>query len=198
MTEQPANQAQQPPTLNIANVLTVLRIIMVPFFIWALMADNSTHGTWRWVAAGIFVLAMYTDKLDGDLARSRNLITNFGKIADPIADKALTGAGFICLSLLGELPWWITVVILVREWGITLLRLVVIKYGVIAANMGGKIKTVLQAVVLGLYLLPITHTIGWLHVVAWTLMLITAAVTVITGLEYVVKAVGLYRAAQKK
>lgn len=198
MSEQASHETPNPvPTLNIANVLTTIRIIMVPFFIWALFADDSTHGTWRWVALAIFVVAMYTDKLDGDLARSRGLITNFGKIADPIADKLLTGSALVCLSILAELPWWVTVTILAREWGITLLRVVVIRYGVIAANMGGKIKTVLQAVVIGLYLLPLTHTIGWLHAVAWGLMLLTVAVTVVTGVEYIFKAIALRNAYKK-
>src|SRR5690606_39161551 len=151
-----------------------------------------------WVALALFVVAMYTDKLDGDLARSRGLITNFGKIADPIADKLLTGAALVCFSILAELPWWVTIVILVREWGITLLRVVVIRYGVIAANMGGKIKTVLQAVVIGLYLLPYTLTIEWLGTVAWYLMLLTLAVTVVTRLEYLVKAGQLVAAAKKQ
>ena len=186
------------PNLNIANVLTTIRIIMVPFFVWALLADNSEQGLWRWVALALFVVAMYTDKLDGDLARSRGLITNFGKIADPIADKLLTGSALVVLSMLGELAWWITIVILVREWGITLLRLAVIRYGVIAANMGGKVKTVMQAVVIGLYLLPFTQTIDWLNMIAFILMLLTMAVTVLTGLEYIYKAAKLRSAAKAK
>ncbi len=113
----PASGEAPVPTLNIANVLTTVRIIMVPFFVWALLADNSTQGVWRWVAVAIFAVAMYTDKLDGDLARSRGLITNFGKIADPIADKLLTGSALVVFSIIGELSWWVTIVILVREWG---------------------------------------------------------------------------------
>ena len=185
------------PTLNIANVLTTVRIIMVPFFVWALLADNSTQGVWRWVAVAIFAVAMYTDKLDGDLARSRGLITNFGKIADPIADKLLTGSALVVFSIIGELSWWITIVILVREWGITLLRFAVIRYGVIAADMGGKIKTVLQTVAIILYLLPFTHTIDWLGTTAWIIMLLTVAVTVLTGLDYVVKAAKLRSNARR-
>lgn len=185
------------PTLNIANVLTTVRIIMVPFFVWALLADNSTQGVWRWVAVAIFAVAMYTDKLDGDLARSRGLITNFGKIADPIADKLLTGSALVVFSIIGELPWWVTIVILVREWGITLLRFAVIRYGVIAADMGGKIKTVLQTVAIILYLLPFTHTIDWLGTTAWIIMLLTVAVTVLTGLDYVVKAAKLRSNARR-
>ena len=199
MSEQAGHGAQPPvPTLNIANVLTTIRIIMVPFFVWALLADDSQQGLWRWVALVLFVLAMYTDKLDGDLARSRGLITNFGKIADPIADKLLTGSALVCFSILAELPWWVTIVILVREWGITLLRVVVIRYGVIAANMGGKVKTVLQSVVIGLYLLPYTQTIEWLHTVAWYLMLLTVSVTVVTGVEYLIKAGQLVAASKKQ
>lgn len=194
----PAGAEQPVPTLNIANVLTTLRIIMVPFFVWALLADNSQQGVWRWVAVAVFAVAMYTDKLDGDLARSRGLITNFGKIADPIADKLLTGSALVCFSIIGELPWWVSIVILVREWGITALRFAVIKYGVIAADMGGKIKTVLQAVVIILYLLPITHVIEWLHTLAWILMLLTVAITVITGLDYILKAYRLWAAARRE
>ena len=193
----PASGEAPVPTLNIANVLTTVRIIMVPFFVWALLADNSTQGVWRWVAVAIFAVAMYTDKLDGDLARSRGLITNFGKIADPIADKLLTGSALVVFSIIGELPWWVTIVILVREWGITLLRFAVIRYGVIAADMGGKIKTVLQTVAIILYLLPFTHNIDWLGTTAWIIMLLTVAVTVLTGLDYVVKAAKLRSNARR-
>jgi CDP-diacylglycerol--glycerol-3-phosphate 3-phosphatidyltransferase len=183
------------PNLNIANVLTTLRIVMVPFFIWALAADEKEYGPMRWVALAIFAVAMYTDKLDGDLARSRGLITNFGKIADPIADKLLTGSALVMFSILAELPWWITIVILVREWGITLIRFVVIRYGVMAASRGGKLKTVMQAVAILLYLLPWTHTLDWLFVVAFIVMLLTLAVTVVTGVDYLIKAWQLRAAA---
>lgn len=178
---------------NLPNILTMLRIALVPFFAWFLLADASTHGPWRWAALAVFAVAMYTDKLDGDIARARGLITDFGKIADPIADKLLTGAAFVILSILGEIPWWATVIILVREWGITLLRLVVIRYGVIPASSGGKIKTVLQTVVLFLYLLPFTAQWPWLGVVAFVLMLATVAVTLVTGLQYVFLSARLIR-----
>ena len=107
----------------------------------------------------VFAVASVTDRLDGDLARRRSLVTDFGKIADPIADKALTGAALIGLSALDELPWWVTVVILVRELGITLLRFWVIRHGVIPASRGGKLKTLLQTVAIGLYVLPLPA--GW-------------------------------------
>lgn len=192
MTDKTPAPAQAPvPNLNIANILTTLRIIMVPFFVWALLADEREHGVLRWVAFGLFALAIYTDKLDGDLARSRNLITNFGKIADPIADKLLTGSALVVLSIIGELPWWITIVILVREWGITALRFAVIRYGVMAASGGGKLKTVLQAAAILLYLLPWSQTVPWLGVVAFVVMLIAVAATLITGADYVIKAMQL-------
>ncbi|WP_417220746.1 CDP-diacylglycerol--glycerol-3-phosphate 3-phosphatidyltransferase [Arthrobacter sp.] len=189
MTETPVEPDPQPvPTLNIANVLTTLRIIMVPFFVWALVADDQQHGVLRWVAVALFALAMYTDKLDGDLARSRGLITNFGKIADPIADKLLLGAALVTLSWLGELWWWVTIVILVRELGITALRFAVIRRGVIAASRGGKIKTVTQTAGLFLMLLPFTPDIGWLTVLALAVILLAAAITVYTGIDYIVQA----------
>ena len=123
---------------------------MVPFFGWALLVDDGQSVLWRCIAWALFVVAMITDKVDGDIARSRNLVTNFGKIADPIADKALTGMAFVGLSIIGELWWWVTILVLVREWGITLLRLWVIRHGVMAAGRGGKLKTVLQTVRAGL------------------------------------------------
>ena len=144
----------------------------------------------------ITTVAMYTDKLDGDIARARGLITSFGKIADPIADKLLTGAAFVVLSMLGELWWWVTVVILVREWGITLLRFVVIRYGVMAASKGGKLKTVLQTVALLLLLLPLVPLVGaWWPWLGWIAMGAALVVTVVTGVDYVVKAVQLRRRA---
>ncbi|MEE1621965.1 CDP-diacylglycerol--glycerol-3-phosphate 3-phosphatidyltransferase [Zafaria sp. Z1313] len=185
------------PTLNIANVLTTLRILMVPLFVWFLVLDGQEYGLWRWLAVAVFALAMYTDKLDGDLARSRGLITDFGKIADPIADKLLTGSALVVFSLLGELSWWVTILVLVREWGITALRIVVIRYGVIPASKGGKIKTVAQTVAIFLYLLPFTHTLEWLGVIALAAMLAAAAITLYTGVEYVVQALRLRAAARK-
>ena len=112
-----------PSNWNLPNALTTLRIVMVPFFGWALLHDGGDSVTWRWVAFALFVAAMITDKIDGDLARKHNLVTNFGKIADPIADKAITGMAFIGLSIIGDIWWWVTIVVLVREWSVTLLRL---------------------------------------------------------------------------
>ena len=183
--------------LNLPNALTALRIVLVPFFVWFLWV-GGTQGEdslgMRWAALAVFAVAMYTDKLDGDIARARGLITSFGKIADPIADKLLTGAAFVVLSMLGELWWWVTVVILVREWGITLLRFVVIRYGVMAASKGGKLKTVLQTVALLLLLLPLVPLVGaWWPWLGWIAMGAALVVTVVTGVDYVVKALKVRR-----
>jgi CDP-diacylglycerol--glycerol-3-phosphate 3-phosphatidyltransferase/cardiolipin synthase len=150
-----------------------------------------------------FAVAIYTDKLDGDIARSRGLVTDFGKIADPIADKLLIGSALVMLSVLNELPWWITVVILVREWGITALRFFVIRYGVIPASRGGKLKTVVQTAAIFLYLLPLSAVASWLVWVAFAVMLVAVLITVWTGVEYVIEAMkvraqGLRRRAEER
>ena len=144
---------------NIANALTVFRLFLVPLFLVALFSEGGHDERWRWVAFAVFFVASYTDRLDGELARSRNLITAFGKLADPIADKALTGAALIGLSLLDDLPWIVTLAVLVREVGVTLLRFWVIRHGVIPASRGGKLKTLLQGLAIGFYILPLT---GWM------------------------------------
>ncbi len=149
--------SQTQSNLNVPNALTTLRIIMVPFFGWALLQDGGDSVTWRIVAFLIFVAAMITDKIDGDLARKHNLVTNFGKIADPIADKAITGMAFIGLSIVGDIWWWVTILVLLREWSVTLLRLSVLKSVVIAASASGKLKTTLQAIALSGLTLPLPH-----------------------------------------
>ena len=150
-------QTTEVSNLNLPNVLTTLRILMVPVFGWALLQEGGDSILWRCVAFVIFVAAMITDKIDGDIARSRNLVTNFGKIADPIADKAITGMAFIGLSLVGDIWWWVTIVVLVREWSVTLLRLSILKHVVLQANQSGKIKTTLQAIALSGLCLPLPH-----------------------------------------
>lgn len=190
-----AGGAQRVSAWNLPNILTSVRILMVPFFAWALWAGGPWGGdslVARWLALALFAAAMYTDKLDGDIARARGLITDFGKIADPIADKLLTGAAFVVLSMLGELWWWVTIVILVREWGITVMRFVVIRYGVMAASKGGKTKTVLQTAALIALLLPLAPFVGqWWLWLAWLLTALALLATVVTGVDYVVKAVQL-------
>jgi CDP-diacylglycerol--glycerol-3-phosphate 3-phosphatidyltransferase len=175
---------------NIANALTVFRLVLVPFFAMALFAsDGRSHG-WRVVACLVFVVASFTDLIDGDLARKRGLITEFGKLADPIADKALIGTALVSLSVLGELSWWVTVLILFRELGVTILRFWVIRHGVIPASRGGKVKTMLQALAIGLLVLPLT---GVLHTVAVIVMAAAVVLTVITGLDYISRAFRLRR-----
>ena len=174
-----------PGLVNAANALTVLRLVLVPVFVACLLAGGTG---WRVAAFVVFGVASVTDLLDGRLARSRGLITDFGKIADPIADKALTGAALVTLSALGELAWWVTVVILVREISVTLLRFWVIRRGVIAASRGGKLKTLLQVVAIALYVLP-----GPPAVVREVVMAAAVAVTVVTGIDYAVRAVRLRR-----
>ncbi|MDO4919547.1 CDP-diacylglycerol--glycerol-3-phosphate 3-phosphatidyltransferase [Kocuria sp.] len=198
-TTAPREPAPNGSNWNLPNALTALRIVMVPFFVWFLVAGGplgQESPGMRWAAVVTFGLAMLTDKLDGDIARARNLITSFGKIADPIADKLLTGAAFVVLSVLGELWWWVTIVILVREWGITVMRFVVIRYGVMAASKGGKTKTVLQTAALIALLLPLAPLVGqWWLWFAWLLTALALIATVVTGVDYVVKAVQLRRRA---
>lgn len=173
---------------NIANALTVLRLLLVPVFAVLLFHDGGNDTGWRVAAFLTFVVASMTDRFDGDLARRRGLVTDFGKIADPIADKALTGTALVGLSALGELPWWVTVVVLVREIGVTLLRFWVIKHGVIPASRGGKVKTALQVLAIGLYILPLE---GAAHAVAQAVMAAAVIVTVVTGADYVLRALRL-------
>jgi CDP-diacylglycerol--glycerol-3-phosphate 3-phosphatidyltransferase len=181
-------------TWNIANGLTVFRLLLVPVFVVVLFADGGHQDGWRWVASAVFAVASYTDRIDGQLARSRNLVTSFGKLVDPIADKALIGAALIGLSALDELPWWITVVILVRELGVTLLRFWVIRHGVIPASRGGKLKAFVQAVAIGLYLFPLS---GWLATGRAVVMGLAVAVTVVTGIDYVARALTLRQTSER-
>jgi len=179
---------------NIANIITVVRILLTPLFFWMLLADNGANGTLRWVAAATFVIVIATDALDGYLARSRKLVSNVGIILDPIADKALTGAALIGLSILGELWWWVTIVILVRELGITIFRFSVLRRRVIPASRGGKAKTVAQAVAISLFLFPLASVLGdWVLWVNWAAMAVALALTVLSGLDYIWAAIKAYR-----
>jgi len=177
--------------LNVPNGLTALRMLLVPVFAWVLLS-HPHDDSWRWMAALVFVFASITDIVDGKVARKYGLVTRFGKLWDPIADKALTGMALVGLSIIGELPWWMTIVILVREWGITLLRFLILKYGVMAANRGGKIKTVTQSIAIVMYLLPLP---SWLHVVGVVVMWVALILTVLTGLDYCREAYGLRKKA---
>lgn len=182
-----------PSALNGPNVLTTLRLVLVPVFAWMLLA-HADDPTWRIATAIVFAVAITTDLIDGWWARRANLVTNFGKIADPIADKALTGMAFVGLSILGELSWLVTIVILAREWGITLLRFLLLRRGIVlAANRGGKLKTVLQSVALVLFVLPLPGYVWGTpftlmalpEVISWLVMALALVVTVVTGIDYV-------------
>ncbi|HUP99009.1 MAG TPA: CDP-diacylglycerol--glycerol-3-phosphate 3-phosphatidyltransferase [Aeromicrobium sp.] len=194
-------ETQRPSNLNVPNALTVLRIAGVPLFGWLLLTqggDDVRMRVWAFVA---FCLLMITDRIDGDIARAKGLVTNFGKLADPIADKALTGMAFVGLAtiLSGIYPWfwWVTIVLLVREWGITAMRFVVKKYGVMPASQGGRIKTTLQSVAIGGYVLPfelwdntVSHVLRWgTHIT----MGIAVVFTLVTAVQYVRDAVHLRR-----
>ncbi len=185
-----AAAVNQASVWNIANLLTMLRLLLVPGFVALMLADGGYDPAWRSFAWAAFAVAMITDLFDGHLARTYDLVTDFGKIADPIADKAIMGAALICLSALGDLPWWVTGVILGRELGITLLRFLVIRYGVIPASRGGKVKTLTQGVAVGMYVLALT---GWLATLRFWVMAAAVVLTVVTGLDYVRQAIVLRR-----
>ena len=178
---------------NIANVLTMVRIVLVPVFVGFLLAGGTAG---RLAALATFCVASLTDLLDGRLARSRGLVTDFGKIADPVADKALTGTALVCLSALGELPWWVTGLIMFRELGVTGLRFWVLRRGVIAASRGGKLKTLLQVIAICLYVLP--ATLSPPVIVRELFMAAAVVVTVVTGVDYVLQAMRLRRAQPER
>ncbi len=189
-----ATPSQTVHVVNIANGLTMLRMALVPVFAVTLLYADGTDTRTRLLAAAIFTVAVVTDRFDGEIARKRGLITDFGKLADPIADKALTGTALIGLSILAELPWWLTGVILAREIGVTLLRFWVIRHGVIPASRGGKLKTFTQAVAIGLYVLPLS---GLLGTVRWWVMAVAFVLTVVTGVDYVARAITLRRTSPR-
>jgi len=170
---------------NIANALTISRIALVPVFAWFLLHDDGRLTSYRLLAAAVFVIATATDRIDGEIARARGEVTDFGKVSDPIADKALMGMALVGLSIIDLLPWWVTVVVLFREIGVTALRFVVIRHGVIPASRGGKLKTALQAVAILLYILPLGAS--W-HALAVVMMTLAVIVTLLTGADYVLRA----------
>ncbi|MGY1841135.1 MULTISPECIES: CDP-diacylglycerol--glycerol-3-phosphate 3-phosphatidyltransferase [unclassified Modestobacter] len=193
-----ADPAATPPQstrlVNLPNALTVLRLLMVPLLALLLLTDGGMDDDRRIWATVFFVLAIITDWYDGMIARRTNQVTEFGKLADPIADKALTGTALLGLSILGLLPWWVTVVILFRELGVTVLRFWVIRHGVMAASRGGKAKTVLQSLAIGLYMLPLS---GVLASARWWVMAAALVLTVITGIDYVYRALTLRRTSAR-
>jgi CDP-diacylglycerol--glycerol-3-phosphate 3-phosphatidyltransferase len=181
-----------PPNVNVANALTILRIILVPVFVVLMVTSHMTEPEYRIAAAVAFGLASLTDFADGWIARTLNQVTSFGKIADPIADKALTGTALVLLSTYGALPWWVTAIILGREIGVTLLRFWVIRFGVIPASRGGKAKTALQILAITWYIWPFS---GALAAVGPWIMAVAVVATVVTGVDYVVRALNVRRSA---
>lgn len=178
--------ARRVPVVNAANVVTAARLVLVPVFVVSVVASGMDHAGWQLAACVIFLVASLTDFVDGWIARRYGLVTAFGKVADPLVDKALVGTALVLLSGYGHVSWWVTGLILAREVGVTLLRLWVIRYGVIAASRGGKVKTALQALALGLYLLPLPAAFDPVEATAMAVALI---VTVVTGVDYVVSAI---------
>lgn len=181
---------------NLANIITVVRILLAPVFVVLLVLDGGDDGPLRVAAALLFIVAIATDGVDGMLARRRNLVTDLGILLDPIADKLLTGAALVMLAVLAELPWWVVIVILVREWGITLFRFLMLRDRVIPASRGGKLKTVVQSVAISSALLPLWAVLGdWVNVVNTVLMSAALVLTVLTGIDYLVQAWRQNRAA---
>jgi CDP-diacylglycerol--glycerol-3-phosphate 3-phosphatidyltransferase len=185
---------QAPSNWNAANALTALRIALVPLFIAIVLHGDGKNTGWRIAAAVAFAAAIVTDRIDGELARNRGLVTNLGKIADPIADKALIGAALISLSVLDELWWAVTFLILTRELGITLLRFVVIRHGVMPAGRGGKAKTAIQALAIMLYVLPLPDPA---RPIAHVTMAVALVLTLVSGVDYVVQAVRLRETSER-
>lgn len=194
MTDEPVPVAAVRPVslYNPANVLTAARIVLVPVFVAFVIVSGMAESGWRIAACLTFCVASATDFADGWIARRYQLVTSFGKVADPIADKALTGSALVLLSAYDRLSWWVTGVILLREWGVTVLRFWVIRYGVIPASRGGKLKTALQILAIAGFLWPVP---GPFDVVAVALMVAALIVTVVTGVDYVLQALRLRRRA---
>ncbi|MGI5215537.1 CDP-diacylglycerol--glycerol-3-phosphate 3-phosphatidyltransferase [Plantactinospora sp. CA-290183] len=187
----PTGRVGPVPVVNAANGLTALRLALIPVFVGLVVVSDMVHPGWRVAACLTFAFASVTDLVDGWIARRYALVTSFGKVADPIADKALTGTALVLLSWYDLIPWWVTVVILARELGVTLIRFWVIRYGVIAASRGGKAKTAVQTLAIVWYLWPVPAALT--GVGPW-IVGVAVVVTVVTGLDYVVRALRLRRA----
>jgi len=182
---------------QLPNAITIVRILCAPVFLWMLLADGGADGSLRWWAAALFIVAIATDGIDGYLARKHEIVTDLGKLLDPIADKVLTGFAFIGLSILGELPWWVTVIVLIREIGITVYRFMVVSDHVLAAAWMGKLKTVAQALALSLALLPLWTLVGeWIWWVNGITMTVAVILTIASGIDYIVSEVRAGRASK--
>lgn len=193
------HETTKPSNWNAPNIITGVRIVATPFFIWVLLADDGQMGPLRWAAGVFFVLAIATDAWDGYLARSRGLVTDLGKLLDPIADKFLTGGALVGLSILGELPWWVTILVLLREVGVTVHRLFEARSVVLAAAWMGKLKTVAQSVAIALALFPLPELLGnWMNWVNGITMTIAVVLTVLSGIDYVVNFIRMSRAESSR
>ncbi|MFV0254450.1 MAG: CDP-diacylglycerol--glycerol-3-phosphate 3-phosphatidyltransferase [Beutenbergiaceae bacterium] len=193
-------RSAEPSVWNLPNALTMVRIVLVPLFAWLLWQD--TPGM-RVAACAVFVLAALTDRWDGQIARKRGLITNFGKIADSIADKALVLTALVLLSILGELAWWITIVLIVRELGITLLRFLIIRRYVMPASRGGKLKAVLQMVAISILVVDWPGLLGasvgdWGRLLGLIVMYAAVVVAVVTAGDYIAKAWRIVRSGERR
>ncbi len=186
MPDRVADPISAVSAINVPNFLTTIRIIVVPILAWLLFREDAASDSNRLIAGVLFIIAALTDIADGTIARRWNLITNFGKIFDPIADKALIGVALIGLSYLNLLDWWFTWVILARELFVTFLRFWVINKGVIPASRGGKLKTIMQIIAISFYLLPLPETVSLL---AEVLMYVAVILTLATAVDYIMKAI---------
>lgn len=195
MTDEPVPVAatRRVPLNNPANLLTAARIVLVPVFVVMVVVSEMAESAWRIAACLTFCVASATDFADGWIARRYELVTSFGKVADPIADKALTGSALVLLSAYEKLSWWVTGLILVREWGVTALRFWVIRYGIIPASRGGKLKTALQIAAIAWFLWPVPEPFD---LIGTGLMVAALIVTLVTGVDYVLQAVRIRRKAR--
>jgi len=191
VTRTPRPAAREEGRLNLPNALTLGRLVAVPVLAVLLLAVELSTGS-RLLAWAVFTIACVTDVVDGRLARAWGQVTRFGVMADPIADKALVGTALIGLSLLGQVPWWATAVVLGREVGVTLVRLAVLRHGLIPASRGGKLKALSQNVAVAAYLLPLGAALGTVRL---PLLLLAVVCTVLTGLDYAARAVRIRRDA---
>jgi CDP-diacylglycerol--glycerol-3-phosphate 3-phosphatidyltransferase len=174
---------------NLPNIITMARILFVPLFIWTLVEFSNPESPLRWISVLTFIIIMSSDGVDGAIARKRGLITNLGKLLDPIADKALLGGALVTLSLLGEVSWWVTGIIMIRELGITAYRFVVIRKEVVAASSGGKLKTIFQGIMVGFVVSPLTAWFGdWYLIFESALVFFATFLTVTTGVQYMYAA----------
>lgn len=174
--------------MNLPNKLTILRVILIPFFLVALMVDAIPYG--KWIAVGIFVIASFTDMLDGKIARKYNLITNFGKFMDPLADKLLVCSAMIALIELDRIPAWVVIIIIAREFIISGFRLVASDNGVvIAAGWWGKVKTVVQMVMIIFIMCDFGGKV--VGIVEDVLIYAALALTIISLIDYLVKNKGV-------